>query len=494
MKRMLLILASNALSWSTISVAQQAQAPQASPVATNSIKGVELKGKAPVNPQTLRVVLPKPQEATLANGLRVSLLEDHKVPTFSLQLLVGGGGLADPPNQRGLAMATASLLREGTRQRSSREIAEQLATLGASLQAGASPSSGETVITITGLTEYVDATLALAADVIRNPAFPSAEVDKFKTRFLSQLQYQRSIPSFLAQEQFMRAVYGEHPGSYVVPPENVLKALTSVDLGGYHAARYKPNNVILIAYGDVALEDLLVKLERAFGDWSKGDTRAVSLPALAAPAKGRVVLVDRPGSVQTSLWLGGLGIERNSADYFAVLVMNHVLGGGPASRLFVNLREDKGYTYGVSSAFTGSTFPGVMVASTDVRTAVTEGAMQELIAEIKRISIEPVPDTELKNAKRALIGRFALSLDSPQALMANLATQKIYGLPADYWDTYPQRVEAITAADIQRVATKYYDASRLQIVAVGDGASVRKVLEKYGTVEAAAAAAGANTN
>ena len=158
-----------------------------------------------------------------------------------------------------------------------------------------------------------------------------------------------------------------------------------------------------------------------------------------------MLLVDRPGSVQTSLWLGGLGIERRSDDYFAVLVMNHILGGGPASRLFINLREDKGYTYGVYSFFNGSRFPGVMVASTDVRTPVTEGALQELTAELRRIGSEPVPEQELKNAKRALIGGFALSLDSPQTLIGNLATQKIYSLPADYWDTYPQRVEAITA-------------------------------------------------
>ena len=245
----------------------------------------------------------------------------------------------------------------------------------------------------------------------------------------------------------------------------------------------------MLAYGDFKLKDLVQKLERAFGDWPKGDARTISLPALTPPAKSRVLLVDRPGSVQTSLWLGGLGIERRSDDYFAVLVMNHILGGGPASRLFINLREDKGYTYGVYSYFNGSRFPGVMLASTDVRTTVTDGAMQELMAELRRIGSEPVPEQELKNAKRALIGGFALSLDSPQTLIGNLATQKIYNLPADYWDTYPQRVEAITAADVQRVAKKYFDASRLQIIAVGDGASVKKVLEKYGTVETAAPAA-----
>jgi zinc protease len=488
-KRTILVLAG--LLGSALCVAQQAgQGPGLPPdsPAPESIKGVELKGKAPVNPQTLRVVLPKPQETTLPNGLRIALLEDHKLPMFSMQLIVGGGGLADPADKRGLAMATAALLREGTQQRTSRDIAEQLATLGASLSAAASPSSGESSVLLTGLSENADQILALAADVIRNPSFPQAEVDKFKSRFLSRVEYQRSLPGFIAQEQFMRAVYGDHPGSYVVPTEAVLKGFTRAELAAYHEAYYRPNNIIVIAHGDLTLKDAIAKLERAFGSWTKGADRKVALPALAPPGKARVLLVDRPGSVQTSLWLGSLGIERNSEDYFAVLVMNHILGGGPASRLFVNLREDKGYTYGVQSTFTGSTFPGVMVASTDVRTDVTEGAMKEMLAEISRLSAEPVSPSELQDAKRALVGRFALSLDSPQTLTANLATQKIYRLPPDYWDTYPARVEAITAADIQRVAKKYYDASRLQIVAVGDGTQVRKTLEKYGTVETPGAA------
>jgi zinc protease len=483
MKPIVLVLAGALLACASLCEAQQ-PIPSPQPANPESLKGVQLKGKAPVNPQTLRVVLPRSQEATLSNGLRVALLEDHKLPTFSLQLLLTGGGLDDPADKHGLAMVTASLLREGTKQRSSREIAEQLAALGGTFSAGASPSSGESSVGIAGLSEHADAILAIAADVIRNPAFPDSELQKYKSRFLSQLQQQRSTPGFRAQEEFMRAVYGEHPASYVVPPEKVLQALTRDDLARYHKAHYLPNNGIVLAYGDFKLQDLVQRLERALGDWPKGEARTISLPALSPPAKSRVLLVDRPGSVQTSLWLGGLGIERRSDDYFPVLVMNHILGGGPASRLFVNLREDKGYTYGVYSSFNGSRFPGVMLASTDVRTAVTEGALHELTAELQRIGAEAVPENELKNAKRALIGGFALSLDSPQTLLANLAAQKIYNLPADYWDTYPQRVEAITAADVQRVARKYYDASRLQIVAVGDGASVRKVLEKYGTVEA----------
>lgn len=479
MKPLILALGGALFAWTALCGAQ----PAPESAAPDSLKGIELKGKAPVNPQTLRVVLPRAQEATLSNGLRVALIEDHKLPTFSVQLLLTGGGLDDPENQHGLAMVTASLLREGTAKRTSRQIAEQLATLGGVFSAGASPSSGETAIGFGGLSEKAHAIFAVAADIVRNPAFPAAELDKYKSRFLSQLQQQRAQPEFAAQEEFMRAVYGTHPGSYVVPPEKALTAMTRADLARYHQAHYVPNNGIVLAYGDFTLKSLVQQLERAFGDWPQGAAPKLSLPALKPPAKARVLLVDRPASVQTSLWVGGLGIERRSDDYFSMLVMNHILGGGPASRLFINLREDKGYTYGVYSFFNGSRFPGVVLASTDVRTPVTDGALHELMGELHRIGDEPVSEQELKNAKRALIGGFALSLDSPQTLISNLATQKIYNLPPDYWDTYPQRVEAITAADVQRVAKKYYDANKLQIVAVGDAAAVKSVLEKYGAVE-----------
>ncbi len=447
-----------------------------------SISQVELKGKVPVNPETLRVKLPRPQEAVLSNGLRVYLLEDRKLPTFAMYFVVKGGGLADPPDKRGVAMVTASLLREGTKERTSREIAEQLATLGSSMSASASPSSGESGISVSGLSDNLDATLAIVADVLRHPTFPQTELDKFKARFASQLQYQRSLPGFIAQEQFLSAIYGEHPGSLIVPPEDAIAALTSKDLAAYHARIYRPNNTFLLAHGDVSLKDLTAKLERALGGWEKGAIPDTKLPDLSPPTKARVFIVDRPGSVQTSLRIGALGIERKSEDYFAMVVTNHILGGGPASRLFMNLREDKGYTYGASSTFTGSTFPGFVAAVTDVRTEVTEGAMRELMKELERLAKEPVGKSELENAKRALVGRFALSLDSPQALLSNLATQKIYGFPDDYWDTYPQHIDAVTAQDIQRVAKKYYDPGRLQFVAVGDAGAVREVLERYGAI------------
>ena len=451
---------------------------------TQTTKGAVVKGKAPVNKEVLKVKLPRAQEATLKNGLQVVLLESHKVPTFNMQMVVLSGGLSDKPDYRGLASSTAALLREGTTKRSSKDIAEQVDALGATLTANSGMSTLTTNVSTNGLIENLDQTLALFADVIRNPSFPQAEVDKYKTRTLTQLQVQRSIPQFLAQEQFQRAIYGtNHPASLISVPAESIKKLTSKDLADFHSTYYRPNNAILAIVGDVTMKDIMPKLEKAFGDWQTADVPALSIPPAPAPAESRIYLIDRPGSVQTVLQLGTLGIERTSPDYFAVLLADRVLGGGPSGRLFLNLREDKGYTYGAYSFFSGFKFKGTWGASSEVRTEVTEGAMKEFMYELNRLRDTPVAAEELDNAKRAIVGGFALSLEQPASLLGNIITQKLYNLPADYWDTYPQKVDAISAADVQMVAKKYLDLGHLQVIAVGDAAKAREVLTKYGKVE-----------
>lgn len=452
--------------------------------AGQSPKGAVVKGKAPVNKNVLKVKLPRAEEASLPNGLRVVLLRSSKVPTFNMQMVVLSGGLSDKADYRGMASFTGSLLREGTAKRSSKDIAEQVDALGATLTAGSGLSSMTSTVTAAGLVENFDPTLELFADVIRNASFPQAEVDKYKSRTLAQLQFQRSIPQFLAAEQFQRAIYGSaHPASLVTPPVESIQKLTSKDLADFHSTYYRPNNAILAIVGDVTLKDVMPKIEKAFGDWQKGDVPAATIPAAPEQSASRILLIDRPGSVQTVLQLGTLGIERTSPDYFAVLMADRVLGGGPSGRLFLNLREDKGYTYGAYSNFGGSRFRGTWISSSEVRTDVTEGAMKEFMYELNRLRDEKVPADELENAKRAIVGSFALSLEQPQSLLQNVITQKLYNLPVDYWDTYPQKVAAITAEDVQRVAQKYIDLGHLQVVAVGDASKAREVLTKYGKVE-----------
>ena len=459
-------------------------APPAAGQGTPTTKGAVIKGKAPVSKEILKVKLPRAEEATLSNGLRVVLLPSDKVPTFNMQLVVLSGGLSDKPDHRGIASFTATLLREGTTKRSSKDIAEQVDALGATLTTNSGLSSMTSVVSTSGLVETLDQTLELFADVIRNPTFPQSEVDKYRTRALAQIQFQRSIPQFLAQEQFNKAIYGtSHPASLIAPPAESLKKLATKDLADFHSTYYRPNNAILAIVGDVTLKGIMPKLEKAFGDWQKADVPQATIPAVPAQADARIYLIDRPGSVQTVLQLGTLGIERTSPDYFALLMANRVLGGGPTGRLFLNLREDKGYTYGAYSNFGGSRFRGTWVASSEVRTDVTQGAMKEFMYELTRLRNDKVDAEELENAKRGIIGSFALSLEQPGSLLQNIITQKLYNLPADYWDTYPQRVAAITADDVQRAAQKYLDMNHLQIVAVGDASKAREILSQYGKVE-----------
>lgn len=448
-----------------------------------STKGAVIKGKAPVNKDILKVQLPKAQEATLKNGLRVVLLESHKIPTFTMQMVVLSGGLSDPADFRGLASSTATLLREGTAKRSSKDIAEQTEAIGASLFSNSGLSSMTSTVTASGLTDNLDQIVEIFADVVRNPSFPQDEIDKYKKRTLANLMIQRSSPQFLADEQFSKAIYGDHPAALASTPPDSIKKLSTKDLATFHSTYYRPNNAMLTVVGDVTMKSIMPVIEKAFGDWQKADVPATTIPAAPPQSVARIFLIDRPGSVQTVIQLGTLGIERTSPDYFAVLLANRVLGGGPTGRLFLNLREDKGYTYGAYSSFGGSKYRGTWTASSEVRTDVTEGAMKEFMWELERLRTQPVTDEELANAKRAIVGSFALSLESPPTLLGNIVTQKLYNLPADYWDTYPQKVDAITAADIQRVAQQYLDKEHLQVVAVGDASKARDVLAKYGTVQ-----------
>ena len=450
----------------------------------STTKGAVIKGKAPVNQKLLKVKLPKAREADLKNGLHVVVLEsNHRLPIFSMEMVVMSGGLSDPADMRGLANATAILMREGTAKHNSRELSEALDTIGATLGASSGVSSFTTNITTSGVVDSLDQILDLFAEVIRTPKFPTEEVERYKSRTLSAQPLLRGNPAFLAQERLNQAIYGTHPASLVVAPPEALKKITSADLVRFHDQNYVPNNATLFIAGDVTLAQLMPKLEKAFGDWQKGNVTPLSLPAVPAQAATRIHLINRPGSVQTVFQIGSLGMERTDPDYIAMAVMNRILGTGPSSRLFLNIREDKGYTYSVGSGFNASKYRGTFTASSPVRTEVTEGTIREFMNEFKRIRDEKVSPTELENAKRAIVGNFALSLENPQGRLQNIITQRLYSFPANYWDTYPQKVEAITADDVQRVAQKYIDINHMQIVAVGDATKTREVLARFGTVE-----------
>ncbi|MEO6723835.1 MAG: pitrilysin family protein [Blastocatellia bacterium] len=472
-KRTLFVISMSALL--TGSALAQGQSP--------SSKGSVIKGKAPVNKEVLKVKLPKPYETKLSNGLQVLVLEDHKLPSFNMQMVVIGGGLADSADRPGAAQYTATMLREGTRTRDSKKIAEEVDQLGASLFANAGLSSLTSTVSASGLTDNFDPIMALFADVILNPGFPADEFNKLKGRNIAAIRLQRSNPGFLAGEMFSKVIYGSHPGGRSSLSAEQIGRITPEVLQQFHATYYKPNNAIFAIVGDVKPAEVVAKLEKTFAAWKAGDVPKTMVPKVAEIGAAKIYLIDRPGSVQTNLVAGTLSIERTDPDYFALEVMNQVVGGGPSARLFMNLREDKGYTYGAYSNVSSQKYRGTFQASTQVRTDVTGGSMKELFYEFKRIRDDRVPADEFDRAKRTIIGGWALQLESPQSVLQNTITSKLYDLPADYWDTYPQKIAAVTPDDAQRVAQKYLDLGKLQIVAVGDAQKIAEALRKYGTVE-----------
>jgi predicted Zn-dependent peptidase len=449
-----------------------------------SISKVERKNRAPVSKDLLRVTLPKATEATLSNGLTVLVMENRRLPLISIQYNISAAGpIFEPAGTPGLAGITAQMLREGTKTKTSVQIAEDSARLGASISAASGFGSSATVINASGLSENFDQWFALTNDILLNPSFPVDELNRLKQRMKAQLRQQRANPSFLSNEAFSRAVYGNHPAAVVAATNASIDAITPDLLAKWHAERYAPQNAILGITGDVKASEIVPKLEKMLASWKKTDLKEVLPPNPKPAAAKRVFLVDRPNSVQTSIALGNISIDRRDPDYIPLTIANHILGGSGAARLFLNLREEKGYTYGVYSSITAVKYPGPWRAYGDVRTEVTAGAMTEFFREFQRIRDERVPANELDDAKRSQVASFALSLESPSELLGYAITRKIYGFPPDYWDTYPAKIMAITAEDIQRVTRKYLNPENIQIVAVGDVSKIKPVMEKYGPVE-----------
>ncbi|HEX6176335.1 MAG TPA: pitrilysin family protein [Candidatus Binatia bacterium] len=445
---------------------------------------VERKNQAPVSSEILRVKLPKPVEAKLKNGLTVLISEDHRFPAISVQLQISAAGaLYEAENVAGLASVTAQMLREGTKSRDSKQIAEEADKLGSSFGASAEFGSSVTTFFASGLSDNFDSWFPLALEVLLYPSFPERELDNLKQRLGVQLRQQRAAPGFLASERFNRALFGQHPAAIVSATAESLESLTPAVLAKWHRERYVPQNAILGFAGNVRAGELIPKLEKWLADWDATSLQE-TLPANPVPSTERkVYLVDRPNSVQTTIALGNIAIDRRSPDYVPLVVMNHILGGGAAARLFLNLREEKGYTYGVYSDLSALRYPGPWRAGGSMRTEVTGQAVSEFFNEIRRIRDEKVSDKELADAKRAITARFALSLEQPTGVLAFAMVQKTYGFPADYWDNYPGQIMAVTAEDLQRVARTYLDPGTMQLIAVGDAEKIKPALDKYGPIE-----------
>ena len=429
----------------------------------------------PLAPRPLN--LPEHIETTLPNGLGLVVVEDKRLPLISFRLAFRCGDANDPADLPGLSDIMSSLLTEGTARRNSRQIAEEVERFGATLAVGS--SSDFTTVAASSLSVYADEILDLMADVTLNPSFPQNEVDLTRENTKQLLIQQRAQPTFLASERLSQVVFGKHPYSRLSPTPEMLDSMTRDDLVRFRATTYIPNNAVFMVVGDVNREAILARIEEMFGDWKPGTLPELNLPPLPQRHARSIYVVDRSGSAQSNIVIANEGITRTSPDYFPMLLMHTILGANASSRLFMNLREEKGYTYGAYSNLDARRLAGTFRATAEVRTPVTGASLHEFFYELRRIRDEAVTGEELKNAKSYLSGVFPIRIETQDGLIDQLVSIRMYDLPDDYLETYREQINAVTADDIQRVAQAHVTPDRAAIVIVGDAAEISPQIKPY---------------
>ena len=431
--------------------------------------------------------LPTPQRFTLANGLTVLLVEQHKRPVVTANLVVLSGSEANPLDKPGLAAFTAAMLDAGTERRGAPEIADSVAQIGAVLTSGSNSdfSSAE----VRTLTTTVDAAFDLLADVSLHPAFAEKEIERLRSTRLTQLQQQRDNPNAIASRVLNDALYGpQHPYGFIeLGTRHSLESLSREDLLAFWRRGYTPANSALVLAGDLTQEQARSLAEKHFGTWG-GSASTQRLPAVRAAEARRIIIVDRGSSPQTALRLGEIGVPRASPDYVPLSIMNTALGGIFTSRINLNLRERHGYTYGASSAFVFRRGPGPFLIGAGVRTDATAPAVKEIFNELGRIRAEDLSPQELALAKDALARSLPGEFETNAEAARSIGSLFVYDLPLDYYGTLPQSIQAVTAGEVHRVANQYLQPDRIVVVAVGDRSRIEPELKALdlGTVESRA--------
>lgn len=424
-----------------------------------------------------RIKMPPVLTTTLANGLKLYVVEMHEVPLVQITLTVNGGGRLDG-TAPGMASFTANMMDEGAGTRDAIGIASEAAYLGASLGTFADWDASYVSMKVPRRT--MDPALDLMADIVLRPAFNQAEIIRQRDLRLASILQQRDQPNTMATLAFNALLFpGNHP--YHQPLTGDSAATAVLDSGlvrAFYQASFSPANATMVVAGDVTLAEVKAAIERRFGSWRGGrsaTSEATNLSAVDRPTS--VFLVDKPGAAQSVIMIGAAGVERSNPDYAAIEVMNTLLGGSFSSRLNSNLREEKGYTYGAGSGFAYRPLPGPFVSQSSVRTNVTDSSMIEFFKEFERLRSEPVEAVELERAKAYLALGLAGDFETTTQMAGQVSGLLRFGLPMTYYDNYVPKIMAVTVADIQRVARQYVRPDRFTIVVVGDVAAIRSGIE-----------------
>ena len=420
--------------------------------------------------------LPAVQVQTLPNGLQLAVVEMHKVPVVDVGLLVRAGAARDPRDMPGLATFTAGMLDEGAGGRGSLEIAEQVDHLGASL--GAFAGLETATIWLHATKARLEPALDLMADVALRPAFADSEVVRqrdLRKNFLLQL---RDQPTQMAPVAFNAIVYGAHPYGHPVQGDDAsTAALDRARVADFYRTYYRPENARILVVGDITPAEARALVEARFGAWAKGEVPAAPVTDPPTPAPRAFYLVDKPEAAQSVIQIGHVGVPRSTPDYYALRVLNTILGGSFTSRLNHNLRETHGYTYGARSSFSMQRLAGPFSAGASVQTAKTDSALIEFFKELRRLRDEPVPEAELAKAKAYVALGLPAEFETTRGAAGMFAELLNNDLPLDTYDSFIRQVEAVSAADVQRVARLHVRPDEFAVVVVGDRAKIEPPIQ-----------------
>jgi len=446
---------------------------QAQPARATSVPAL-----APERP----VVWPKRTVRTLANGLQVVLAESRAFPKITAQLYFRGGNAAVALSSPGLAEMTSAVVRTGTASRTSRQIEEDLRRIGAGL--GTHAGADSSAISASGLAEFSSELLELIADLSRNATFPQEEFERERRQRFEELKIERTTPGFLAGERIRRVLFGAHPYAIVAPTVEQVEAFRRDQLVEFYRRYYVPTDSLLIVVGDFAADAMLDQVEKIFGGWSAPNPEATQSEH-PKPHFGRhVYLVDRPGTVQTQVLTGNLALTRRDPDWYRAVLANSIYGGAFHSRLVMNIREQKGYTYSPRSSLNALREYGYFTVSAAVRNDVVAATLTEIFYELDRMRSVPVSAEELESARNYLTGVFSLGVATQDGLLGQLSVVYLDRLPEDYLETYRQRIHALTVEDVVAAARRHFDSANAQIVMVGDRAQIGEQAALFGQVTA----------
>jgi zinc protease len=424
---------------------------------------------------------PKRTRAQLSNGMQIVLAEAHSIPKFHGELFFRAGEALVSDRSVGLAEMTSTVLRTGTVSRTSRQIEEDLRRLGADL--GTSAGQDTSAISFAGLSEFAEPLLQLVSELSCQATFPEPEFERERRQKLEEVKLERTSPGFLAGERLRKVLFGEHPYARVSPSEEQVAAYKRDDLEWVYQEIYTPGNALLVMVGDFQADVMLKIAEKTFGNSRGPKPASKETPGLPRFSGRRVHLVHNPGSVQTQILIGCHAITRKHPDWIRLGLANSLYGGAFNSRLVMNIREDKGYTYSPRSGVSPLRQHGYFSVSAAVRNDVVAASLTEIFYELDKLRSVPVPGTELADAQNYLTGLFSMGLATQEGLLSQFSTVELNELPADYLETYRDKVRALTSAELLATARKYFDSANMQIVVVGDRAQIQEQATLFGNLE-----------